>query len=223
MAPLTSFPIQKLAAELQIKIYKEAIAQEYATRVVPVLNSTKRIVLTPDVMRDSKFLGLCDVADDVAKSIYDCEVEVIQNNAITTIHLSTKWDIFLVGSWPFTLGINVNSGLFPQSLSSISPSALSKIKKVMEHHLDLEDLVYRPTPKFNRMIYSFVDTCFLRVDHARPTLQTLTAQIGGGPHNQLDLLSHYTNPTIYEERTILEITQGEKEDESGEDLEGSCG
>lgn len=218
--PSTLSLLQNLPVELQIKIYEEALAQEYqehATRVVPILNSTKRAVLTPNLMRRSKFLGLCKVADDVAKSIYDCELEVTQNTVIRTVRLSTKWDIFLVGSWQFTLGINVNSGLFPQSLSPISPAALSKVKKVMEHQLDLGDLIYHPTPSFDRTVYSSVHTCFARVDHARPTIQDLAALIGGGPYTQRDLLNFYTNPSRYQELTHLEDAQGK------DDIEGEAG
>lgn len=85
----------------------------------------------------------------------------------------------------------------------------------MEHQLDLGDLVYQPTPNFDQMVYSSVVTCFIRVDHARPTIQSLTAQIGGALHTQLDLLSHYTTPSIYQELTNLEGARHNIEDESG--------
>lgn len=111
MAPLTTFTLfEELPVELQMEIYQEAIIEEHNSRVVPVLNSTKRVVLTPDVMRDSKFFSLCKVAQNVAKSIYDCELQVTQNKVLKTIHLSTKRDIFLVGPWQYTIGINLNSG-----------------------------------------------------------------------------------------------------------------
>ncbi|KAK7926833.1 hypothetical protein PG985_003831 [Apiospora marii] len=224
MASLNNFTrFEELPGEIQVKIFKEAIAQEHVTRVVPVINSTKRVVLTRDVLRDSKFIGLCKVADDVARSIYDCELQILQNNALNTIHLSSNWDIFLVSPWQFTLGINANAAMLSQSLSSLSPNDLSKVKKVMEHQLDMGELVYHATPNFDRIVYSSVDTCFVRVDHARPTPQTLTAQIGGGPHTQLDVLRYYTNPSIYEELTGLDLAQDHQEEESsGVDPEGSC-
>ncbi|KAK7926834.1 hypothetical protein PG985_003832 [Apiospora marii] len=91
----------------------------------------------------------------------------------------------------------------------------------MEHQLDLEDLVYHPTPSFDRTVYSSVHTCFARVDHARPTVQNFAAQIGGGPYIQRDLFRFYTSPSVYQELTDLDDAQDEAdvEDESGDDSE----
>lgn len=225
MSTLTTFTIfKKLPVEIQMRIYKEAITEEHSVKVVPVLNSTKRVVLTQDhLMRaSSKFFGLCPIADDVASSIYDCPVLIAdQDPNHRTVPFSTKLDIFLVSPWQYTLGLNINSGLFQQSIDAIRPTALSKIKQVMEHQLDLGDLVYSPVPNFDRVAYPSVRFIYIRVDHERPTPQRLATRIGGGPYTQADLLGYYTNPSIYEEVTNAEASaQDEIEDGSERGSQG---
>ncbi|KAK8080871.1 hypothetical protein PG997_008689 [Apiospora hydei] len=86
----------------------------------------------------------------------------------------------------------------------------------MEHHLDLEDLVYHVNPTFNRTVFSSTNVCFIRLDHQRPTLADFAGQLPGpGPHTAVDLLNHCTKPSWYEEREVTEVV----EDEETEDAE----
>ncbi|KAK6853704.1 hypothetical protein PG995_010516 [Apiospora arundinis] len=227
MSTLTKFALfPQLPYEMKILVWKEAIADEHANRVVPMLESTKRVVLTADVMRSlSKFFGLCKTARDAAFLLYDCPLVVANHGSTRTIQLSTKLDThhpvehqagYLVASWKFSLGVNANSGAFRHSLSAIQPAQLSKIERVMEHQLDLGDLVYTPVPRFDRDSYPSAKVCYIRCDEERPTTQDLVALLGGGPYTSVDVLNHHTNPSLYEERMLAEE---ETEEDSKEDTD----
>lgn len=204
--PTTFTRFEELPVEIQMKIYEEAIVEEHSVKVVPVINSTKRVVLTPEMMRESsKFFGLSKVDYDVAKTIYDCPLLVADQDTERTVHFSTKMDIFLVSPWQYTFGLNINSRLLHQSLDALKPTALLKIKRVMEHQLDLGDLVHSPLPTFDRVTYPSAQSLYIRVDHQRPTIASLAGQVTGpGPYTAVDLLNYCTRPSRYEERAITE-------------------
>ncbi|KAK8867638.1 hypothetical protein PGQ11_006216 [Apiospora arundinis] len=206
-----------LPYELQVMVWKEAIANEHGNRVVPLLEATKRVVLTADVIRAlPKFFGLCKTACDAVDDVYDCRLMVAHNNTTRIVRLSTALEIFLVGGWQFSLGVNAHNGNFNHSLSALSPTLLAKVASVMEHQVDLGDLVYHPVPHFDRAIYSSAKLCYIRVDCDRPTTQDLARLLGGGPYSAADVLSHYTNPALYEERVLGEDTTGDESDENTE-------
>ncbi|KAK8128723.1 hypothetical protein PG984_009831 [Apiospora sp. TS-2023a] len=217
MSTLAAFPrFEEFAFEIQAKIYKEAITEEHRVKVAPVVNSTKRVVLTQDHMRDlAKWFCLSQAAYDAAKSIYDCPLLVTDHQGIERVtHFSTKWDIFLVSPWQFTLGINTNSHLFLQSLNAIPPTTLSKIRQVVEHQLDMGDLVYNPVPSFDRVAYPSARVCYIRVDNQRPSIAALAGELpGAGPHTAADLLNYCTHPARYEERAVNEVVDGEVDGE----------
>ncbi|KAK7926835.1 hypothetical protein PG985_003833 [Apiospora marii] len=205
-SPTTFTRFEEFPNEIQSKIYEQAILEDHNAKVVPVVNSTKRVVLTQAMMRESpKFLGLSQVAYDVTKAIYDCPFLVVDRGIDRIVYFSSKLDIFLVSAWQYTLGVNINSRLLHQSINALKPTALLKIQHVMEHHLDLGDLVYSPVPEFDQFTYPSAQSLHIRVDHQRPTIASLAGQLNGpGPHTVADLLDYCTQPTRYEERAIIE-------------------
>ncbi|KAK8052516.1 hypothetical protein PG993_003901 [Apiospora rasikravindrae] len=196
LAPTTLHDFERLPPEVRYKIYEEAMAEEHYTAVVPIVDSSKRVVLTRDLMRtSSKFMLVCKTARDAVFGIYDIRLLVQHNDLLGSLRLSSKWDVFLVGPWQFTLDLPLY-GLFPTSISRIHPDQLAKITQVMEHQL-LKDSKQVPVPRYDQTVYRSTKISFIKVDHTKPTTQSLAAQIGGGPYTDFDLLGYYTNPDVY--------------------------
>ncbi|KAK8128722.1 hypothetical protein PG984_009830 [Apiospora sp. TS-2023a] len=207
----------ELPYELQVKVWKEAIIADYTDRVVPVLHNTKRVVLPGNLMGpDSKFFSISESSSEAAEAIYDLSVLAHDNGSgeFQVVRLSTSLDIFFVSAWGFTLGIDTSGGSFPMSVAPIPHNALAKVERVMEHYLDLGDLVHNVMPTFNRSLFQAVKVCYLRLDHEKPTPQILANLIGGGPYTQADVLAHYTNPAIYEEVINPEAVEVDTEDDT---------
>ncbi|KAK7926836.1 hypothetical protein PG985_003834 [Apiospora marii] len=206
-----------LPRELQIMVWEEAIVAEYADRVVPVLRSTQRVVLTAILTGPvSKYFHLCSSSREAAQLTYNLPMLAVRpDGEFREARLSTALDIFLVSPWQYTLGINANSWPFQQSIDAIHPNKLSKIKQVMEHHLDLTDLIYHVDPTFDRALFQSVKVCFIRLDHQRPTIASLAGQLSGpGPHTGADLLEYCTQPSRYDDRAITEEVDGEEMDQA---------
>ncbi|KAK7955923.1 uncharacterized protein PG986_005145 [Apiospora aurea] len=204
MSTLSSFPLfAKLPNELQIEIWKQAIKDEHNDRVVALTFRQGHVILTDELMNKlSKFFSICYFSRDTAKKLYDVALPVLKQSGPGVVHLSTKLDIFLISPWAYTLGINIaGNALFQQSHARLQLATLQKMERVMEHQLDLGDLVYHPRPRFGRSVFRSVKVCYFRMDHQRPTTHRLAAQIGGGPYTRMDLLLHYMNPDLYKELT----------------------
>ncbi|KAK8052518.1 hypothetical protein PG993_003903 [Apiospora rasikravindrae] len=207
--------------ELQQMIWTEAILADYTDRVIPVLYGSNQIVLRNDTMVLPEFFRYSQASRSAAQRIYDLQLPVMKNGKPGYVRLSSKLDIFFVSAWGYTLGVNVRSPLFQVSPTPLRPEALAKVERVMEHHLDLEDLVYNVDPTFDRAVFPSVNTCFIRLDHERPTLANLAGRLPGpGPHTAVDLLDYCTKPSWYEEREVTDVTEDEEmEDAEVEDAE----
>ncbi|KAK7958016.1 hypothetical protein PG988_012864 [Apiospora saccharicola] len=131
-----------LPREVQLMVFKEAIVADYTDRVVPVLGSNKRVVLTSRLTNPiSKYFRICSSSREAAQLIYDVPMSATTSDGKTReARLSTALDIFLVSAWGFTLGINVFGGLFQMSDEPLPVSALAKVERVMEHSF-IADLV----------------------------------------------------------------------------------
>lgn len=181
-------------------IWKEAIVADYTDRVVPVLRNTKRFVLTDSLTPISKYFRICSSSREAADLIYDLPILVIRYDGKSKqARLSATLDILFISAWAFTLGINPFGSSLQVSITHIPNQALAKIERVMEHHLDLGDLVYKVNPTFDRSLFQSVKVCHVRLDHKMPKSQALANQIGGGPYTPADLLRHYTDHFMYEE------------------------
>lgn len=202
MSALPTFtPFGRLPAELQTKIWEEAIQDEHDDRVVPLTYRTGYVILTDQVMKQSsKFFRACPGSREAAKSMYDLEVPVMKNGKPATIRLSTKLDIFVVSPWSYTMGINTTSNpLLQRSSSSLTLESLTKMERVMEHRIALDGPDSPAHPTFNRALFRSVKICYLRIDHQKPTAQGLPSQLSNGPRAQMDLLINHTNPATYRE------------------------
>ncbi|KAK8042920.1 hypothetical protein PG994_013403 [Apiospora phragmitis] len=213
MSTLQHFPkLTQLPKELQRMVWKEAILADYVDRVVAVLHNSKQIVLTSDLSTPSKFLSLCQASRSAAESYYDVKLPAINSGIPGVVGLSTTLDVFFISAWGFTLGINVFGGLFEISATPLPSEELAKVERVMEHHLDLEDMIYQVEPAFDRAVFQSVRVCYLRLDHQRPILASLASQsTGPGPHTRVDLLDYCTNPSWYEEHVVTEVNEEETE------------
>ncbi|KAK8052519.1 hypothetical protein PG993_003904 [Apiospora rasikravindrae] len=215
MSSLSTFPqFAKLPNELQIEIWKQAITDEHNDRVVALTYRQGHVILTDELMNKlSKFFSICYLSRHTVKKLYDVALPVLKQSGPGVVHLSTKLDIFLISPWAFTMGINIaTNALFQPSSARLQPATLQKMKRVMEHQLDLGDLIYHPRPQLGRALFRSVKVCYLRQDHQRPTTRRLAAQIGGGPYTQMDLLRHYTNPDMYEKRTAEDDFEEERDE-----------
>ncbi|KAK7955922.1 uncharacterized protein PG986_005144 [Apiospora aurea] len=197
--------LQELPMESQCMVWKEVVETECAERVVPVITGSNRVVLTSDLIKPNMFLGICHASGAAAESAFDVRLRAVKNGKTGVIRLSTTRDIYFVSAWGYTLVINVFSGLFHIASTALLPEALANVERVMEHHLDLEDLVYHVDPTFSRTTFPSVNQCFIRIDHERPTIANQARFLPGpGPHTAVDLLKHCSNPSWYEQRAVVE-------------------
>ncbi|KAK8052517.1 hypothetical protein PG993_003902 [Apiospora rasikravindrae] len=221
MAALDHFhKLGEMPSELQVMIWKEAILDDCQDRVVPLLHNTNRVVLTSAIANLPKYFSLSSASRAAAESVYNLQVPFTNKNGKKGyVRLSTALDIFFVSPWGFTLGINVfKSSLFQLSTMPLPANALARLERVMEHHLDLTDLVYHVDPTFDRAVFSSANVCYIRLGYQRPTVRGLSQFFSGPrPHTAVDLLEYCSNPAFYEERAIVEM---EEEEVEGEEAEG---
>ncbi|KAK8128721.1 hypothetical protein PG984_009829 [Apiospora sp. TS-2023a] len=201
-APQTFSQFVNLPAELQTKIWEQAIKDEHDDRVVPLTYRTGYVILTDQVKyQASKFLRVSFDSQEAAMSVYNLEVPVIKNGEPGIVRLSTKLEIFVISPWSYTMGISTaGNALFQRSTTPLSLDSLNKMERVVEHRIALDGPVSHARPLFNRATFRSVKVCYLRIDNQKPTTQGLASQIGGGgAPTQMDLLINNTKPVMYRE------------------------
>ncbi|KAK7955921.1 ribosomal protein L28e [Apiospora aurea] len=214
MATLDHFhKFGEMVDELQMMVWKEAILDDYVDRVVPLLHPSNQVVLTRGITTLPKFFSLTSTSRTAAKSVYNLKVPVTNKHGQDGyVRLSAALGIFFVGQWGYTLGINVfGSNLFQISTMSLPSNVLAGIKSVMEYHQDLTDLVYHVDPTFDRVVFSSVNVCYIRLGYGRPTVRGMSWLFTGPPpRTAVHLLEYCTNPAFYEERAINKVADEEE-------------
>ncbi|KAK7996717.1 potassium transporter 12 [Apiospora arundinis] len=78
MAPLTQFHcFGLLPPELRSLVWKQDLMSDRKDRIVPVTRDTKRVMITRDLLSQSRIFNVCHDARDAAKEIYDLEIPVV--------------------------------------------------------------------------------------------------------------------------------------------------